>query len=133
MFICSGTNDVCTLGFDSCEEAAWLWECAVLCDLLECFCLFRDKGVCKASFLPIDVINLSDEHVEGHGEHLFQSMESAGIVPIVSCGGWFINDKVVWFVIVNAFLQSPMLRNNEGTFGVEVVNNNIFEVEAHCL
>ena len=59
-------------------------------------------------------------------------MKCAGGVPIVSCGDWSIDEEVVWLIIVNALLRSPMLRDDEGAFDIEVVGDDVFEVESHC-
>ena len=54
-------------------------------------------------------------------------------MPIVLHGDRSIDDKVVWFIVVNALLQSLMFRDNEDAFGIEVVSDDILEVEVHCL
>ena len=43
LFICCSTNNVDVVGFDSCKEAAWLWEHKVSCNLLKGCGLFRDR------------------------------------------------------------------------------------------
>ena len=95
LFICGGTNDVNVLGFDSCEEAAWLWKCKVSCDLLKGHGLFRDRYGCKALFFPSELRGLCNKCAEGHGEHVAQGMKCAGGVPIVLCGDQSIDKEVV--------------------------------------
>ena len=133
LFICRSTNDVDVVGLDSCKEAARLWECKISCDLLDHFCFFWKTEVCEVSCFPVDMIDLGDEHAQSGGEDVFQGAKSTDIAPVFMCGDWSVNNEVVQFIIVDALFRTTMFGDDKGTLDIEVVGDNVFKVEAHCL
>ena len=97
-------NNVDVVGFDSCEEAARLWECKVFCNLSKYLHLFWEAEVCGMACFLVDMGDLSDKCAESGGYNVFQGMESTEIAPVFLCRDWTIGNEVVRLGVVNALL-----------------------------